>query len=152
MELDIIDRRILSVLLEDGRASVEAVAERVNLSPTPVRRRIKRLENDGVIAGYGARLNLAACGLGLTLYAFITLRSLDRDLIAEFERSIRAMPEVQRCHLVTGSYAYIIVLNLASIEDYNRYLRERISKLAGVASITTQVSIDTIKDRVEIRQ
>lgn len=150
MELDKTDRRILSVLLKDGRASIEAVAERVNLSPTPVRRRIKRLETEGVITGYGAIVDHAACGLKLTMHAFVRLKSLDPGLIAEFERRIKTMPEVHRCDLVTGSFAYILVLRLENIDKYNSYLRERISQLPGISSILTEISIDSIKDEFQI--
>lgn len=150
MKLDKVDRRILSVLLEDGRASVETVAERVDMSPTPVRRRIKRLENEGVITGYSAVINQAAFGLKLTLHAFVRLKSLDPNTIAELERRLKIMPEVHRCHLVTGSFAYIIVLQLEDVESYERYLREKLSLLPGIASIQTQVSIRTIKDKIEI--
>lgn len=150
MKFDDIDRKILSALLDDGRASIEAIAERVALSPTPVRKRIRRLESEGVITGYSANIDMAACGLKLTLYSFVRLRSLDRDLIDEFERQIQLMPEVRSCHMVTGSFAYIMALQLEDISEYNKYLRERISKLPGVASIQTQVVIDTLKDKVQI--
>lgn len=152
MNLDQMDRRILAAIIEDGRASVETVSERVGLSPTPVRNRIKRLERDGIIKGYTAVVDLAACGLSLTLYAFVRLRSMDLDLTQEFERQIQLMPEVRTCHMVTGSYSHIMVMQLEDIADYNSYLRERLSKLPGVASIQTQVVIDTIKDKIQIPQ
>ena len=150
MKLDQMDRRILTALLEDGRASVETVSERVGLSPTPVRNRIKRLERDGMIKGYSAVVDLAACGLSLTLYAFVRLRSMDPTLIEAFERQIQLMHEVRTCHVVTGSYSHIMVMQLEDIADYNNYLRERLSKLPGVASIQTQVVIDAIKDKIQI--
>jgi len=136
----------LAAIIEDGRASVETLSERVGLSPTPVRNRIKRLERDGIIKGYTAVVDLAACGLSLTLYAFVRLRSMDLGLTQEFERQIQLTPEVRTCHMVTGSYSHIMVMQLEDIADYNSYLRERLSKLPGVASIQTQVVIDTIKE------
>lgn len=152
MKLDQMDRRILAALLEDGRASVETVSKRVGLSPTPVRNRIKRLERDGMIKGYTTVVDLAACGLSLTLYAFVRLKSMDPPLIEEFERQIQLMHEVRVCQIVTGSYSHIMVMQLEDIGDYNNYLRERLSKLPGVASIQTQVVIDTIKDKIQIPQ
>ncbi|MCB1464087.1 MAG: Lrp/AsnC family transcriptional regulator [Nitratireductor sp.] len=151
MELDNIDRRILSALLEDGRASVETVAKKVGLSPTPIRRRIKQLENEGVIKGYSANIDQALCGLSLTLHVSINLKSLDQFIRGDFEKRIKSMPEVQRCHLVTGSSAYFVVLKLKDINYYNHYLRTVIAQLPGVSGITTQVVIDTIKDKIEIQ-
>jgi DNA-binding Lrp family transcriptional regulator len=77
---------------------------------------------------------------------------MDLGLTAEFERQIQLTPEVRTCHMVTGSYSYIMVMQLADIADYNTYLRERLSKLPGVASIQTQVVIDTIKDNIQFPQ
>jgi len=148
--LDKINRRIIAALIEDGRASVETISEKIGLSPTPVRRRIKRMEEAGVITGYSANIDPRACGLMLTLYTYISLRSLDPGLIAEFERRVREIPEVQRCELVTGSYAYVMVLRLANIDKYNQYLRQVISRLPGVSATTTQVVIETIKDKLNI--
>ena len=90
--MDQIDKKILSVLTEDGRASVETVAEQINLSPTPTRRRIRRLEEAGIIRAYRAELGPEECGLELAAYVFINLRSRDRDSISEFEKRISLLP------------------------------------------------------------
>lgn len=112
MSLDQFDKKILAALQKDGRASVERVAEQVGLSPTPTRRRIRRLEETGVIAGYAARIDPAACGLDLSLYVFVKLESRYRSNIENFETAVQKMAEVVSCHLITGAHDYLLVMHL----------------------------------------
>lgn len=144
--IDKTDRKIVTAVIEDGRASVEAVAETVGLSPTPTRRRIRRLEEDGVISGYQAVIDPEKCGLELAIYVFIKLQSRDRKAIAEFEARIMELPEIQRCDLITGAHDYILTLRLPGMKDYNRYLREVLAELPGVFGIETSVVIGQVKD------
>ncbi|MGI9504920.1 MAG: Lrp/AsnC family transcriptional regulator, partial [Geminicoccaceae bacterium] len=104
MSLDEFDRKILTALQRDGRASVEKIAEIVGLSPTPTRRRIRRLEQEGAIKGYVAVVDPKACGLDLTLYVFIKLERRSRENIDGFEKAIERLPEVVSCDLVTGPH------------------------------------------------
>lgn len=144
--LDQVDKKIVATLTEDGRASVEAVAERINLSPTPTRRRIRRLEKSGVIRAYRAEPDPEKCGLELAAYVFIKLRSRDRKTIAEFEQCVSLLPEVQRCDLITGSHDYVLVVRLANMKAYNRYLRDVLAELPGVFGIETSVVIGEVKN------
>ena len=144
--MDQIDRKIVSALIEDGRASVETVAEQVNLSPTPTRRRIRRLEQSGAIRAYRAELDPEACGLELAAYVFIKLRSRDRDSIAEFEKRVSMLPEVQRCDLITGSHDYILIVHQPNMKSYNNYLRDVLAELPGVFGIETSVVIGQVKN------
>ncbi len=146
MSLDQFDKKILTALQKDGRASVERVAEQVGLSPTPTRRRIRRLEETGVIAGYAARIDPAACGLDLSLYVFVKLESRYRSNIESFETAVQKMAEVVSCHLITGAHDYLLVMHLASINDYNRYLREVIANIPGIIGIETSVVIGEVKN------
>ena len=144
--IDKIDQKILSALVEDGRASVETVAEKIGLSPTPTRRRIKRLEKEGVITGYQAALNPEKCGLEMAVYVFIKLQSRDRKTIAEFEEKILLLPEVQRCDLITGAHDYILTLRVPGMNDYNGYLRNILAELPGIFGIETSVVIGQVKN------
>ena len=146
MELDRIDRKILSALIEDGRASVEAVAERVGLSPTPVRRRIRALEEQGVIRAYRAEIDPEKCGLETQLYVFIKLKSHDRDTIERFEDCVRRQPEFQQCALITGAHDYLLTIRIPSVKEYNRYIREILAEFPGVFGIETSVVLGCIKD------
>lgn len=144
--LDKTDRKIVSALIDDGRASVETIADKVGLSPTPTRRRIRQLEEARVISGYRADIDPEKCGLDLAIYVFIKLQSRDRESIAKFESRIMALPEIQRCDLITGAHDYILTVRLPGMKDYNRYLREILAELPGVFGIETSVVIGQVKD------
>ncbi len=143
--MDQIDRKILQCLHDDGRASVETVAARIDMSPTPVRRRIRQMEDAGIIRGYRADVDLTACGLPLTLLVFIKLQSRDRATIAQFEQRIRGLKEVLTCTLITGSADYLLTLRVADMTAYNDYLRGILAELPGVFGIETSVVISEVK-------
>ncbi len=145
MPVDELDKAILVALQRDGRASVETVAETIGLTPTPTRRRIRRLEEAGVIAGYLAIVDPAACGLDLSLYVMIKLAQRDRETIDGFERAVQNLPEIVNCDLVTGEFDYLMVMHTASMQDYNLYLRNVVAKIPGIVSIQTSVVIGNIK-------
>ncbi len=143
--MDELDKEILVALQYDGRASVETVAETIGLTPTPTRRRIRRLEETGVISGYSAIVDPAACGLDLSLYVMIKLAQRDRETIDGFERTVQNLPEIVNCDLVTGEFDYLMVMHTASMQDYNLYLRNVVAKIPGIVSIQTSVVIGNIK-------
>ncbi len=145
MDLDKLDRKILTALQRDGRASVERVAEIVGLSPTPTRRRIRRLEQEGVIKGYAAVVDPVACGLDLSLYVFIKLERRSRGNIDGFEKAIERLPEVVSCDLITGSHDYLLIMHIANMHDYNYYLHEVIADIPGIVGIETSIVIGQIK-------
>jgi len=145
-KLDNVDKKILAALAGDGRASVESIADMVGLSPTPTRRRIKHLEEDGVIRGYCADIDPEKLGLELAVYVFIKLQSRDRKTIAGFESRIASLDEVQRCDLITGVHDYILTLRVPDMNSYNRYLRGTLAELPGVSGIETSVVIGKVKN------
>jgi Lrp/AsnC family transcriptional regulator, leucine-responsive regulatory protein len=146
MILDRTDHRILAALTADGRASVESVAEAVSLSPTPVRRRIRAMEEAGVIRGYMASIDPEKCGFETLLYVFIKLKSRDRETIADFEERVRVQPEIQKCDLITGAHDYVLMVRMAGMKAYDSYLREKLAELPGVFGIETSVVIGPVKD------
>ncbi len=148
--LDKLDKKILNALAENGRASIEVIADSVGLSPTPTRRRVKQLEDAGVINGYRAAIDAEKCGLEMAIYVFVKLQSRDRKTIAEFERRIMELDEVQRCDLITGVHDYILTLRLPDMKDYNGYLRETLAELPGVFGIETSVVIGNVKNTHQI--
>ena len=144
--LDPTDKKILHVLAHDSRLSAERVADAVNLSTTPVRRRIKRLEERGLIRRYTLNVDMEQAGYGLTLYIFIKLQNRDRDTIARFEDRVQNLPEVSDCALVTGPHDYILTMRVSDMEAYNEFLRSILSELPGVFGIETSVVIGKVKD------
>ncbi len=145
MQLDSIDIKILDTLVDDGRASVESVAERIGLSPTPTRRRIRRLEEEKVITAYRAEVDPDRAGLEIRLHVMIKLKARDRSTIEMFERIVHESPEVQSCDLLTGQYDYILLIHLSSMRDYHRYLRQFLENNDGISSIESNVVIGNIK-------
>ena len=149
-KIDETDGKIIVELIKDGRASVEAIADKISLSPTPTRRRIRRLEKAGVISGYHASIDPLKCNLELALYVFVKLQSRDRTSIAKFEERIKDLPEVLRCDLITGPHDYVLSVRLPGMKEYDAYLRGVLSELPGVFGIETSVVIGPVKDTAHL--
>ncbi|MDQ7990451.1 MAG: Lrp/AsnC family transcriptional regulator [Candidatus Dactylopiibacterium sp.] len=136
MKLDRYDRAILDVLQREGRLSNQDLAERVGLSPSPCLRRVRALEESGLITGYHAALD--AKRLGLTLIALLGI-SMDRhtpERFATFEAALSGIPEVIECLLITGQQAdYQLKVVVRDMEDYQRLLLERITRIEGVTGV-----------------
>ncbi|MBW0145485.1 Lrp/AsnC family transcriptional regulator [Sphingomicrobium sp. B8] len=145
MELDRTDIAILRALQADGRQSNLALAEKVNLSPSPCLRRVRQLEEAGVIRGYTALVDPKAYGLPLTLYVRISLERHARDVVETFEQAIEKLEEVVECHLLTGGADYLLRVVVADLEDYQRFMSEEIHVIPGVASIDTSFALKTVK-------
>ncbi|MFT6578967.1 MAG: Lrp/AsnC family leucine-responsive transcriptional regulator [Zhongshania sp.] len=136
MNLDGYDRRILEALQEDGRLSNQDLADRIGLSPSPCLRRVRRLEEAGLIGAYRAVLNARA--LGLNLMAFIQI-SMDRhtpERFENFERHIGDYPEVLECHLITGQSAdYLLKVIVADMDGFQALLLNKITRIDGVTGV-----------------
>ncbi|PHS73034.1 MAG: AsnC family transcriptional regulator [Porticoccus sp.] len=136
MKLDSYDRAILRKLQQEGRISNQDLAEEVNLSPSPCLRRVRRLEEEGVIDGYTARLN--ARRLGLNLMAFIQI-SMDKHIperFEGFESAVANFPEVLECHLITGQAAdYLLKVVVEDMDGYQRFLLNKITRIEGVSGV-----------------
>ncbi|WP_339644306.1 Lrp/AsnC family transcriptional regulator [uncultured Porticoccus sp.] len=136
MKLDTYDRAILRKLQQEGRISNQDLAEEVNLSPSPCLRRVRRLEEEGVIDGYTARLN--ARRLGLNLMAFIQI-SMDKHIperFEGFESAVANFPEVLECHLITGQAAdYLLKVVVEDMDGYQQFLLNKITRIEGVSGV-----------------
>ncbi|MER5171972.1 Lrp/AsnC family transcriptional regulator [Thioclava sp. GXIMD2076] len=145
-DLDNYDQKILAALSEEGRISVTELARRVGLTKTPVQARMKRLEELGVIKGY--RAVLSPIRMGLSHVAFVEVRLLDtREVsLAAFNRAVRALPEVEECHMIAGGFDYLLKVRTRDISDYRRVMGEKISALPHVSSTTTYVAMETVMD------
>lgn len=136
MKLDTYDRAILRKLQQEGRISNQDLSEEVNLSPSPCLRRVRRLEEEGVIDGYTARLN--ARRLGLNLMAFIQI-SMDKHIperFEGFESAVANFPEVLECHLITGQAAdYLLKVVVEDMDGYQQFLLNKITRIEGVSGV-----------------
>ena len=148
--MDEYDRKILSVLSIEGRISMTALGERVGLSKTPVTARVKRLEEDGVITGY--RATLSASKLGVEHIAFLEVKLSDtrEKALDAFNQAVRAIPEVEACHMIAGGFDYLIKVRTSDIFAYRQVLGEQLSRLPNVASTSTYISMQSIVDTAPI--
>lgn len=142
--LDAIDRRILSVLQREGRITNAELAERVHLSPSACHRRVARLEEAGVIAGYAARLDPRAVGRRSTVFVEITLSGQSDELLAAFERAVALVPDVLECHLMAGTADYLLKVVARDTEDFARIHRRHLARLPGVAQMHSSFALRTV--------
>jgi DNA-binding Lrp family transcriptional regulator len=145
--IDALDRAILAALIEDGRLSQVELAERVPLSATAIARRIRALEEKGVIEGYQARINRRALGLSMTVVVHIGLRSQSEDLLKEFEQAVAAAPSVVSCHLMSGEDDYLLTVMARDLADFERIHKEQLSRLPGVARLKSSFALRDVTDR-----
>ena len=143
--LDNIDRHILAVLQGEGRLSNVELAERVGLTPAPCLRRVRSLEEAGVIQKYAALVNSRAVDLGVTIFAQVTLDKQVKDKLEVFERAVRKWPEVMDCYLMTGDSDYLLRIVLPDVEAYERFLNEALTQVPGVASIKSSFALRQVK-------
>lgn len=144
-ELDPIDRRILRALQEDGRTTIQTLAERVGLSPSPCLRRVRQLERAGVISGYSANIDQNAVGLPVSVFISIKLERQRADNLDAFGAAISKWPEVMECYLMTGKFDFLLRVVCADLETYEHFLRDRLTQLDGVASIESSFSLGAVK-------
>lgn len=147
MALDALDKAILNALLRDARQSQVQLAERIPLSPTAIARRIKALEQDGVIEGYNARLNRDALGLHMTAFIQIALKSQNEELLAAFEKAALAAPNIVSCHLMSGDDDYLLTVLARDLADFERIHKEQLSRLPGVARLKSSFSLREVASR-----
>jgi Lrp/AsnC family leucine-responsive transcriptional regulator len=146
--LDATDRRMLALLQEDGRITNQDLSEKIGLSPTPCLRRLKRLEESGVIRGYSAILDPKAYGLPFSVFVSIRLSQQTQEHIAEFEKAVESWNEVAECYLMTGSQDYLLRVVTDGIEGYERFLKQKITRLKCIQSVESNFAMATIKKRV----
>lgn len=151
MELDRYDRRILEELQKDGRISNQELAERIGLSPSPCLRRVRALEESGLITGYRAMLD--ANKLGLSLMALIHI-SMDRhtpERFANFEERVAALPEVLECLLVTGQDAdYQLKVVVRDMDAFQALLLEKITRIEGVSGVHSSFVLRRVVDKTAL--
>ncbi|NKB96409.1 Lrp/AsnC family transcriptional regulator [Brucella intermedia] len=150
MKLDEIDKRILRVLQRDGRIANNDLAREVGLSPSPCLRRVKLLEEAGVIDRYAAVLNPAKVGKGLTFFTRIRLDQQDEETLQTFAKEILKLPQVLECYFMLGDYDAMIRVVAADIEDYRRFQSEYLSRIKGVQNLKTDVPSQTVKQTSEM--
>ncbi|QCI66195.1 Lrp/AsnC family transcriptional regulator [Phreatobacter stygius] len=145
LKLDAIDRRILAALQRDARLTNVQLAEEIGLSPSPCLRRVRLLEEAGVISGYHATLHRGELGLGLTVFVGIKVERHRDETAAAFREAVKALPEVISCHLVSGEADFLLQVVVPDLAGYEQFLMGALLKLPGVSDIRSNFAIQTVK-------
>jgi len=146
VDLDDFDRKILAVLRQDGRITFTDLAQQVGLSKTPCQQRVRRLVEKGVITGFAAIVDPAKVGLDHVAFAEVKLSDTREAALKQFNAAVRAIPEVEECHMIASSFDYLLKVRTIDIRRYRIVLGEKISSLPHVASTSTFVAMETISE------
>jgi Lrp/AsnC family leucine-responsive transcriptional regulator len=143
--MDRIDVKILAELQRDGRISNVELAERVTLSPTPCLRRVKRLEDEGVIAFYRAELDKKQLGLGVTAFVFINISDHGPKATEAFLSNVELIDEIVTCHVLSGQFDFLLEVATETLEHYASVMLDRLGGLPGVSALQTSFALRTVK-------
>ena len=149
-ELDRIDRKILDVLQRQGRMSMTELAEHIGLSASPCAERVKRMERDGDITGYHARVPPEALGKTLLVFVEIKLSSKSGEVFDKVRKELLHVPDVQECHLVSGSFDYLVKARLGGMSEYRRLLGDILKKLPVAAESHSYIVMEEIKETMAL--
>lgn len=147
VDMDDFDRKIIAELAADGRMTVTDLASRVGLSKSPCQTRLKRLVETGVIRGFHAALDAGKLGLDHVAFTEVKLSDTREKALEEFNAAVRRIPEIEECHMIASSFDYLLKVRTPDIRRYRLVLGERISALPHVASTSSFVAMETVKDR-----
>lgn len=143
--LDEINRRILSALQQNGRLTLAELSEEVGLSPSPCHRRVRLLEDRGVIERYVAVVNQRSVGLPVSVFVSIKLESQREEALARFAKAIAPWPEVLECYLMTGQRDYLLRVVVADLAAYEVFLKTKLTRLNGINSIESSFALEQVK-------
>ena len=145
MSLGRIDRQILNALQDDGKLQNIELAKRVGLSPSPCLRRVRLLEEAGIIQGYVAQVDAAKVGAGLTVFARVWLQGQDEETVNHFINEVKDMPQVMECHLMAGDCDFLLRVAVADLDSYRKFQIEHLTRIRGVQSVKTEIPMQKIK-------
>lgn len=144
-DLDQIDRNILRALQENARLSSAELAEEVGISSSPCWRRVKALEEAGVISKYVTLVDPEALGLSISIFTSVSLDKQVEAALETFQKAVRKRPEVMECYLMTGDFDYLLRVVVGSLQDYERFLLDHLTRVPGVASIKSSFALKQVK-------
>lgn len=150
VKLDAIDRKILEILQTEGRIANNELANRIGLTTTPTLERVRRLEREGVIEGYKAKINKPAVEKGLTVFATVVLSVHQLNSLEEFTNAVQSIPEILACYNTTGEGDFLLHIVVKDTEEYERLLRTKLTTLPDVLRLQTSIVLSTIKEESNI--
>lgn len=145
VELDQIDRKILKALQDNARLSSQELSGQVGISSSPCWRRVKALEEAGVITKYVTLVDPEALGLSISIFTNVSLDKQIETALETFQKAVRKRPEVMECYLMTGDFDYLLRVVVGSLHDYERFLLDHLTKIPGVASIKSSFALKQVK-------
>ncbi|MEY4681259.1 MAG: hypothetical protein RLZZ276_2908 [Pseudomonadota bacterium] len=148
--LDEIDRRILVELQRDGRLTNQDLAGRIGVSASPCWRRVRALEEAGVIKGYAALVDPAALGLNVSVFTQVSLERQEKKALQVFETAVGEWPEIMECYLMTGDADYLLRVVVPDLAAYERFLMARLTRIRGIASIKSSFALRSVKYRTDL--
>lgn len=151
-KMDRTDRQIIAALQRDGRQKLAELSDRVGLSPTPLARRIARLERAGVITGYSARVDQEKLGLPLNIFIFVELEKQTREAITAFETALRRFDEVMECYLMTGTRDVLLRVVAADLAGFDRFLEDGLMQTPNIRSMRSSFALRTMIRRNALPQ
>jgi DNA-binding Lrp family transcriptional regulator len=143
--LDDIDRRLLAELQDEGRVTNVELANRVGLTAPPCLRRVRSLEEAGVIKGYHADLDASKLGFAITVFAMVSLKSQAESSLREFEDHMKSLPEVRECHMLNGEIDFILKIVSPDLQSFQEFLTSKLTPAPNVDSVKTSLTIRTAK-------
>ncbi|QNK03439.1 Lrp/AsnC family transcriptional regulator [Dyella telluris] len=143
--LDRTDLRILAVLQSEGRITNAELADKVSLSPSACLRRLQRLEADGVLTGYSAQVDPQAVGLGLQAFVRVQLAKHESAQVERFVELVNDWPQVVSCYALTGDMDYLLHVYVTDLQDFSRFLLDRLLNASGVADVNSSFVLRTVK-------
>ncbi|HEY8604087.1 Lrp/AsnC family transcriptional regulator [Tsuneonella suprasediminis] len=143
--LDDIDRKLLAELQSEGRVTNVELATRVGLTAPPCLRRVRTLEEDGVIRGYHAELDPSKLGFAITVFAMVSLKSQAENALREFEAHMHSLPEVREVHMLNGEIDFILKIVSRDLQSFQEFLTSKLTPAPNVASVKTSLTIRTSK-------
>jgi Lrp/AsnC family leucine-responsive transcriptional regulator len=146
IDLDALDQRILTVLAEDGRISITDLARRIGLSKSPAQARLRRLEAEGVITGYRALVDPVRLGLDHVAFVEVKLVDTREAALRAFNLAAQKMPEIEEAHMIAGHFDYLLKVRTRDMASYRAVLGEKISAMPHVASTSTFVAMQAVKE------
>jgi len=145
-ELDQFDQAILNILAEDGRISITDLAKRIGLSKSPTQARLRRLEENGVILGYRAMLNPIRLGVDYVAFVEVRLTDTREAALTAFNKAVSRVPEIEQAHMIAGNFDYLLKVRTRDMNSYRSFLGDTISALPHVASTSTYVAMEAVKE------
>ena len=147
MDLDRTDLKLLELLQQDGRASVQALSEEIHLSARATLNRVRKLERQGLIEGYRALVNRAALGEQISVFAEIALKDQRQAVVQRFEKRMAAAPEVAACYIISGRYDYLVRMACPDLNHYHALISAWLDDAAlGIEKIVTNIELATVKE------